>query len=90
MYSVTGNKEAVAKLLDHANDVDAFAKNAGPQSLRVDYLQTSGQLAFYTPDFFVRMRVDSHQPQLLRLHPLIVPDPVKSPHASCGCVEQRR
>ena len=37
-----------------------FAKNAGPQSLRVDYLQTSGQLAFYTPDFFLRMNDGKH------------------------------
>jgi type III restriction enzyme len=37
-----------------ARDVAAFAKNAGPQCLRVDYLGVGGRLAFYTPDFFVR------------------------------------
>lgn len=48
-------EEALATLAERASDVAAFAKNAGPQSLRIDYLQTSKQLAFYTPDFFVRM-----------------------------------
>ncbi len=37
-----------------ARDVAAFAKNAGPQCLRVDYIGVGGRLAFYTPDFFVR------------------------------------
>src|SRR5207237_1820721 len=32
----------------------AFAKNAGPQSLRIDYLAQGIRLAFYLPDFFVR------------------------------------
>jgi hypothetical protein len=32
-----------------------FSKDAGPQSLRVDFLSTNGQLAFYTPDFLVRL-----------------------------------
>ena len=33
----------------------AFAKNAGPQALRVDYSTRQGQIAFYTPDFLVRL-----------------------------------
>lgn len=45
---------AVAQFANNAADVAAFAKNSGPQSLRIDYLQAGGRLAFYTPDFFVR------------------------------------
>jgi type III restriction enzyme len=47
-------KVAVANFLDRAADVAAFAKNAGPQSLRIDYLASGSRLSFYTPDFFVR------------------------------------
>ncbi len=50
---------AVAKFCDRAPDVAAFAKNAGPQCLRVDYLANGDRLAFYTPDFFVRT-IDGH------------------------------
>ena len=32
-----------------------FAPHEEPQSLRVDYLTGNGQLAFYTPDFLVRL-----------------------------------
>jgi len=42
------------KFLDSAGDVAAFAKNAGPQCLRIDYLAAGSRLAFYTPDFFAR------------------------------------
>jgi type III restriction enzyme len=55
---VTCNRDlevAVSQFLDRAPDVAAFCKNAGPQSLRVDYLSSNGQLAFYTPDFLVRL-----------------------------------
>jgi type III restriction enzyme len=45
---------AVSNFLDHAADVATFAKNAGPQSLRIDYLAAGSRLSFYTPDFFVR------------------------------------
>ena len=45
---------ALAKFVDVAPDVAAFAKNAGPQALRIDYLTVDQRLAFYTPDFFVR------------------------------------
>ena len=46
----------VTTFLTKAPDVDAFAKNAGPQALRIDYLASGSRLAFYTPDFFVRSR----------------------------------
>jgi len=47
---------ALTRFADHAADVAAFAKNAGPQCLRIDYLAAGGRLAFYTPDFFVRTK----------------------------------
>lgn len=59
---VTCNRElevAVAKFCDRAPDVVAFAKNAGSQCLRVDYLAQGDRLAFYTPDFFIRT-LDGH------------------------------
>ena len=40
---------------DHAPDVAAFAKNAGPQKLMIDYLRPDGYRALYVPDFFVRL-----------------------------------
>lgn len=46
----------MAKYANQAPDVAAFAKNAGPQCLRIDYLAGGQRLAFYTPDFFVRMK----------------------------------
>jgi len=45
---------AFVGLSGKASDVAAFAKNAGPQCLRIDYLADGVRLAFYTPDFFVR------------------------------------
>ena len=51
---------AVAAFLDDkASDIAAFAKNAGPQCLRIDYLASGARLSFYTPDFFVRSN-DGH------------------------------
>ncbi|MEW6110022.1 MAG: DEAD/DEAH box helicase family protein [Nitrospirota bacterium] len=50
---------AMTTFLNRAPDVQAFCKNAGPQSLRIDYLSGSGRLAFYTPDFMVRKK-DGH------------------------------
>ncbi|MEM4721361.1 MAG: DEAD/DEAH box helicase family protein [Candidatus Methanomethylicaceae archaeon] len=38
-----------------AIDVAAFAKNAGPQKLMIDYLRPDGNRALYVPDFFVRL-----------------------------------
>ena len=50
-----GLEAALVPGLDLAgNGVAAFAKNAGPQSLRIDYVKANGQLSTYTPDFFVR------------------------------------
>jgi type III restriction enzyme len=46
---------AMTVFLDSCADVAAFAKNAGPQALRIDYLTVDQRLAFYRPDFFVRM-----------------------------------
>ncbi len=45
---------AMGQFLDFATDVAAFAKNAGPQALRIDFLTTEGRRAIYTPDFLVR------------------------------------
>ncbi len=45
---------AFSNFVDGAPDVAAFAKNAGPQAIRIDYLTVDQRLAFYTPDFFVR------------------------------------
>ena len=45
---------AFTKFLDDAQDVVAFAKNAGPQKLMIDYLKPDGHRALYVPDFFVR------------------------------------
>lgn len=57
LVSCTLNLEvAVAKYFDKAPDSAAFAKNSGPQCLRIDYLDNNGRLAFYTPDFFVRTK----------------------------------
>jgi len=45
---------ALSQFVDAAPDVAAFAKNAGPQAVRIDYLTADQRLAFYTSDFFVR------------------------------------
>ena len=50
-----GLEAALVPFLDlKANGVAAFAKNAGPQALRIDFVRANGQLSTYTPDFFVR------------------------------------
>ena len=46
--------------LDLAGDVAAFAKNAGPQALRIDYLTAEGRRAIYTPDFLIRKTDGAH------------------------------
>lgn len=48
-----GLEVAFSKFVGASPDVVAFAKNAGPQALRIDYLSGGTRLAFYTPDFFV-------------------------------------
>lgn len=46
---------AMAQTLDNTlKDVAAFAKNAGPQAVRIDYLTDQKRLSLYTPDFFAR------------------------------------
>jgi len=40
---------------DRLDDVVAFAKNAGPQKLTIDYLKPDKHRALYIPDFFVRI-----------------------------------
>ena len=47
-------EQALTEFLGKTGDVAAFAKNAGPQALRIDYLAEGRRLAFYTPDFLVR------------------------------------
>jgi len=44
----------MAQFLTNAKDVATFAKNAGPQALRMDYLSADGRRSTYTPDFIVR------------------------------------
>ncbi len=55
-----GLEVGMSKFLDRAPDVAAFAKNAGPQALRVDYSTRQGQIAFYTPDFLARLADGTH------------------------------
>lgn len=45
---------AMNQLLDAAPDVAAFAKNQGPQALRIDCLSREGVRSLYTPDFVIR------------------------------------
>jgi type III restriction enzyme len=40
---------------DRLDDVEAFAKNAGPQKLTIDYLKPDKHRAMYVPDFFVKV-----------------------------------
>jgi|LQYC01.1.fsa_nt_gi type III restriction enzyme len=51
---------AMTQFLNHAPDVEAFCKNAGPQALRIDYLSERGRLSLYTPDFLARMGVHEY------------------------------
>lgn len=51
---------AMTHFLDHAPDIAAFCKNAGPQALRVDYLTGNGQLSLHTPDFIIRLLDNSY------------------------------
>ncbi len=47
-------EQEFVNFLDRAGDVVAFAKNAGPQKLMIDYVRPDRRLALYVPDFFVR------------------------------------
>lgn len=51
---------AMVQFLTTAGDVVSFAKNAGPQALRMDYLAADGQRASYTPDFIIRDASGNH------------------------------
>ena len=53
-------EQAFADFCDYAGDIAAFAKNAGPQKLMIDYLKPDGHRAFYLPDFFVRATDGTH------------------------------
>jgi len=46
--------------LDVAQDVVAFAKNAGPQKLMIDYLKPDGHRALYIPDSIIRTGNGDH------------------------------
>jgi type III restriction enzyme len=48
-------EQAFVDFCDFAEDVVAFAKNAGPQKLMIDYLRPDGYRALYVPDFMVRL-----------------------------------
>jgi type III restriction enzyme len=45
---------AMTRFLDRANDVASFAKNQGPQSLRIDGLTAEGRRSLYAADFLIR------------------------------------
>jgi len=49
-------EQAFTDFMDIARDVAAFAKNAGPQKLMIDYLKPDGHRALYVPDFIVRVQ----------------------------------
>jgi len=53
-------ERAFVDFCDYATDVAAFAKNAGPQKLMIDYLRPDGYRALYVPDFFVRLTDGRH------------------------------
>lgn len=53
-------EQSFAMFADLVEDVAAFAKNAGPQALRIDYEAANHRRAFYTPDFFVRTGNGKH------------------------------
>ncbi len=49
-----GFEAEFTRFMGVATDVRAFAKNAGPQALRIDYQGRENYRGYYTPDFFVR------------------------------------
>lgn len=49
-----------AQFCDEAADVAAFAKNAGPQKIAIDYKAANGRPALYLPDFLVRGEDGKH------------------------------
>lgn len=77
-------EQEFADFCDYASDVKAFAKNAGPQKLMIDYLRPDGHRAFYIPDFFVSLTSgNSYLVELKgRVDPLV---PVKATAANEWC-----
>jgi type III restriction enzyme len=53
-------EQAFTDFCDYASDIAAFAKNAGPQKLMIDYLRPDGHRALYVPDFLVRLANGSY------------------------------
>ena len=47
-----------AKFLDEAKDVEAFAKNTRSVHFAIEYVNASGEIANYYPDFLVRTKSD--------------------------------
>jgi type III restriction enzyme len=47
---------AMTRFLDLADDVASFAKNQGPQCLRIDALTAEGRRSLYTADFVIRRK----------------------------------
>jgi type III restriction enzyme len=77
-------EQEFADFCDYAADVVAFAKNAGPQKLMIDYLRPDGHRAFYVPDYFIRLKSGSNVLVELkgRVDPLV---PVKAMAANEWC-----
>lgn len=50
-----GFESEFTSFLDDCDDVVAFAKNAGPQKLTIDYMKAAGRRALYWPDFIARL-----------------------------------
>lgn len=47
---------AFTKFADRAEDIVSICKNAGPQALRIDYINSSLQTSYYFPDFLVKLK----------------------------------
>ncbi len=77
-------EQEFADFCDYAADVAAFAKNAGPQKLMIDYLRPDGHRAFYVPDYFIRLKNGNYVLVELkgRVDPLV---PVKAMAANEWC-----
>ena len=56
----SGLEQRFAQFLDGADDVVAFCKNAGPQALRITYLNHLNRPCSYIPDFIVRLSDGKH------------------------------
>lgn len=56
----SGFEQEFADFCDYASDVVAFAKNAGPNKLMIDYQNQTGNRSLYVPDFFIRSGNNLH------------------------------